>query len=214
MKRMRRLLALAAATSAALPALAMPIGLRTAVWGVSASNGRAAVARLLPETSNAAVIEETLAGFSDKAVEANISDDSEYEEFREWAVDSGARADALTNSPAVWLSFATGSPVLVSEPQEGDLTIDEVSAMDEDGKIEIVFSLEDVAIDRQALEARLKSIFGVVGGTELDESTFTESNLAFSLAPTDDGRVKATVTPKKDAGGKPPAAFFMRVKVK
>ena len=214
MKRTIKMLLVAAATSAALPALAMPIGLRTAVWGVSASNGRAAVARLLPETSNAAVIEETLAGFSDKAVEANISDDSEYEEFREWAVDSGARADALTNSPTVWLSFATGSPVLVSEPQEGDLTIDEVSAMDEDGKIEIVFSLEDVAIDRQALENRLKSIFGVVGGTALDESAFSEDNLAFSLSPTDDGRVKATVTPKKDAGGNAPTTFFMRVKVK
>ena len=214
MKRTLKKLVFAAATGAALQMMAMPIGLRTAVWGVSSSNGRTAVARLLPETGSAAEIEETLAGFNDKAVGANIADDSEYEEFREWALESGARVEALTNSPTAWLSFATGSPVLVAEPQEGDLVIDEVSAMDEDGKIEIVFSLEDVTIDRQALEARLKSIFGVVGSTTLDESEFSEANLALSLTPTEDGRVKATITPKKDAGGNAPTTFFMRVKVK
>lgn len=214
MKRTLKKLVFAAATGAALQMMAMPIGLRTAVWGVSASNGRTAVARLLPETDSAAEIEESLAGFSDKAVEANITNDSEYEEFREWALDSGARVEALTNSPTAWLSFAAGSPVLVAEPQEGDLTIDDISSMDEDGKIEMVFSLEDVTIDRQALESRLKSVFEVVGGTTLDESKFSEANLALSLLPTDDGRVKATVTPKKDAGGNAPSTFFMRVKVK
>lgn len=214
MRQTLKSILLVAVTVAAFPMMAMPIGLRTAVWGVSSSNGRTAVARLLPETGSAVEIEETLAGFSDKAVEANITDDSEYEEFREWALESGARVEALTNSPTAWLSFATGSPVLVAEPQEGDLTIDDVSSMDEDGKIEIVFSLEDVTIDRQALEARLKSIFGVVGSTTLDASKFSEANLGLSLAPTDDGRVRATITPNRDAGGDAPSTFFMRVKIK
>ncbi len=214
MKRMYMILALAAATSATLPVLAMPVGLRTAVWGVSVSNRRTAVARLLPKTSNTAVIEEALGGFNDKAVEANIKNASEYEEFREWAIESGVRDYALTNSPTAWLSFAVGSPALVASPQAGDLTIDEATPITGSGKADFVFSLDKVAIGQNAQEARLKSVFSVVGGTDLDPSGFSESNLTFTLAPTGDGRVKATVTPKKDSGGNAPPSFFMRVKMK
>ena len=48
MKQIHKILMLAAMAGAALPVSAMPIGLRTAVWGVSSANGRAAVGRLLP----------------------------------------------------------------------------------------------------------------------------------------------------------------------
>ena len=214
MTRKTNLLVLAAAAIAAMPALAMPIGLRTAVWGISASNGRSAVARLLPAAGSTAEIGEVLGGFSDPAVAANIANDSDYGEFREWALESGARVEALTNSPATWLSFAVGAPALLAEPKAGDLAIDDVSPMGEDGNVELVFSLEDVAIDKHADEARLKSVFGVVGDPAMNETKFTEDNLAYSLSPTDDGRVRATVTPKKDSGGRAPDSFFMRVKMK
>ena len=214
MTRKTNLLVLAAAAIAAMPALAMPIGLRTAVWGISASNGRSAVARLLPAAGSTAEIGEVLGGFSDPAVAANIANDSDYGEFREWALESGARVEALTNSPTTWLSFAVGAPALLAEPKAGDLAIDDVSPMGEDGNVELVFSLEDVAIDKHADEARLKSVFGVVGDPAMNETKFTEDNLAYSLSPTDDGRVRATVTPKKDSGGRAPDSFFMRVKMK
>ena len=214
MKQIHKILMLAAMAGAALPVSAMPIGLRTAVWGVSSANGRAAVGRLLPETESSAEIKVVLKEFSDETVAANITDHSEYEEFREWALETGARADVLTASTTAYLSFATGSPVLVAEPQDGDLVIDEVSSIGADGTIEMVFSLADVEIGHQAFGERLKTIFSVVGVKTIDEGAFSDANLTFSLIPMDDGRVKAVVAPKKDENGKVPSAFFMKVKVK
>ena len=214
MKQIHKILMLAALAGAALPASAMPIGLRTAVWGVSGANGRAAVGRLLPETDSTSEIKAALNDFSDKTVAANITDNSTYEEFREWALESGARADTLAASSAAWLSFASGSPVLVGAPKNGDLVIDEVSPAGPDGAIEMIFSLADVEIGQQALEERLKTVFGVVGAKTLNGGVFSDANLTFSLTPTDDGRVKAVVTPKRNADGNAPNAFFMKVKVK
>ena len=214
MKQIHKILMLAALAGAALPASAMPIGLRTAVWGVSGANGRAAVSRLLPETESSTEIKVVLKEFSDETVAANITDNSTYEEFREWALESGARADTLAASSTAWLSFASGSPVLVGAPKNGDLVIDEVSPAGPDGAIEMIFSLADVEIGQQALEARLKTVFGVVGAKTLNGGAFSDANLAFSLTPTDDGRVKAVVTPKRNADGNAPNAFFMKVKVK
>ena len=214
MKQIHKILMLAALAGAALPASAMPIGLRTAVWGVSGANGRAAVGRLLPETDSTSEIKAALNDFSDKTVTANITDNSTYEEFREWALETGARADVLTASTTAYLSFATGSPVLVAEPQDGDLVIDEVSPAGADGTIEMIFSLAEVEIGHQAFGERLKTIFSVVGAKTIDEGAFSDANLTFSLIPMDDGRVKAVVAPKKDENGKVPSAFFMKVKVK
>ena len=214
MKQIHKILMLAVLAGAALPASAMPIGLRTAIWGVSSANGRAAVGRLLPETDSTSEIKAALNDFSDKTVAANITDNSTYEEFREWALESGARADTLAASSAAWLSFASGSPVLVGAPKNGDLVIDEVSPAGPDGAIEMIFSLADVEIGQQALETRLKTVFGVVGAKTIDEGAFSDANLAFSLTPTDDGRVKAVVMPKRNADGNAPNAFFMKVKVK
>lgn len=214
MKQIHKILMLAVLAGAALPASAMPIGLRTAVWGVSGANGRAAVGRLLPETDSTSEIKAALNDFSDKTVAANITDNSTYEEFREWALESGARADTLAASSAAWLSFASGSPVLVGAPKNGDLVIDEVSPAGADGTIEMIFSLADVEIGHQAFGERLKTIFSVVGAKTIDDGAFSDANLTFSLIPMDDGRVKAVVAPKKDENGKVPSAFFMKVKVK
>lgn len=210
MKRILTIIALLVAGGVS----AMPIGLRTAAWSVSAANGRAAVATLLPESGGETQISDALASFEDESVSANIAGDVEaYEEFREWALGSGARADVLSASPTAWLSFATFSPVLVAEPQDGDLAIDEAQ-MGEDGKIEAVFSLDGVHVNQAAQEERLKSVFGVSGASVLDETQFSADNLTLSLSPTGDGRVKATVLPKSDASNGLPKEFFMKVKVK
>jgi hypothetical protein len=78
----------------------------------------------------------------------------------------------------------------------------------------MIFSLADVEIGQQALEERLKTVFGVVGAKTLNGGAFSDANLTFSLTPTDDGRVRAVVTPKKDADGNAPSTFFMKVKMK
>ena len=61
-----------------------------------------------------------------------------------------------------------------------------------------------------AAEARLKTVFGVEGADTLNESAFSSDNVGLALAPTGDGRLKATVTPPVDAGD----AYFMRLKVR
>lgn len=216
MKRIFVIMALGVvATIATLPLGAMPIGIRTAAWSVSAANAHAALAAALPEDpASAAEMADKLAAFADESVAANIADEEEYSDFRDWVLESGARVDTLTNSPTVYLSFATGSVGLLPMPEDGDLVVDDVKTLGEAGKVEMVFSLEDVTIDKDALEARLKSVFGVVGAAMLDETKFSDENLAVTLAPTEDGRVKATITPKTGTNGNTPAAFFMKVKVK
>lgn len=216
MKRIFVMIALGAvATGATLPLGAMPIGMRTAAWSVSAANAHAALSAALPEElSSAEEMSQKLAAFSDESVAANIADEEEYSDFREWALESGARVDTLTNSPTVYLSFATGSSGLLPMPEEGDLVVEEVMPLVDDGKVEMVFSLENVTVDKAALEARLKAVFGVIGAAALDETKFSDANLAVILTPTDDGKVKATITPKKDTNGNTPETFFMKVKMK
>ena len=203
------------ATSATLPLDAMPIGMRTAAWSVSAANAHAAIAAALPEEpADAVEMSQKLAAFADESVVANIADDEEYSDFRDWAFESGARLDALTNSPTAYLSFATGCAGLLPLPEDGDLVVDEVKPIGEDGKLEMVFSLADAVVDKAALESRLKAVFGVAGAATLDETKFSEANLSVALAPTEDGRVRATITPKKGTNGNKPTAFFMKVKMK
>lgn len=213
MKQMLSILVLVAATSAAIPAMAMPIGLRTAVWGVSAANGRAAVANLLPENGGDAGINVTIGNFSDPSLAANIANAADYAAFREWALASGERADALAASPTAWLSFATDSSSLVAEPKDGDLVINQFFPPGADGKAGLVFSLQTVAVGKDALPSRLQTVFGVVGAETLETSAFSARGLSYSLSPTGDGRVRAVVEPGKDASGSAPASLFLRVKM-
>lgn len=216
MARILATIALGAVATSVTPTLcAMPIGMRTAAWGVSAASARAALAAALPETpAGAEEISQKLAAFSDEAVAENIASVEEYADFRDWVLASGARVDTLTNSPTAYLSFATGSAGLIALPEEDDLVVDEVKPLGPDGKLEMVFSLEDVTVDKAAVESRLKSVFGVIGAATLDATKFSCENLAVSLSPTEDGRVKATITPQKETNGDAPSAFFMKVKMK
>lgn len=208
---MRRVAISVAAFTALTAAHAMPLGVRTAVWGVAICNAKSEVARLLPDPveCDESQISEVLAGFSDPSIGGYVTNKTEYSEFREWAIGSGARSDALASSHMAWKSYAMDLPALVAIPQDGDLVIDDVS-ISADGKMEAIFSLEDAAIGSAALDARLKTVFGVDGAATPDFDAFSSDNVGLTLTPTGDGRVKATVTPPPDAGD----TFFMRVKVK
>lgn len=190
----------------------MPLGLRTAVWSVAADNGqniRTEVEQLLPADCEESQLPETLAAFSDLLVVGNITNKAEYTEFREWALDSGVRADALAGSQMTWRSFALNVSGLVAEPEDGDLVIDGI-ALGADGQMEVVFSLAGANVGNAALETRLKAVFGVEGSASLDEGSFSDRNVGISLSPTGDGRIKATVTTPNSIGG----SYFLRVKTK
>ena len=206
---MRRLVLLAALGVAAA-ANGMPLGLRTAAWGIAPANRRAAVEAVFPALgaeATAGDVAAALNGAADGALADNIADAGEYAAFREWAKYAGAAA--VKSSGTAWLSFAVGAPGLVPPPQEGDLVIDDV-AVAPDGRLKAVFSLDGVDIGSDAVESRLKTVFSVEGATTLQKDAFSGKDIGLSLAPTGDGRVRARVTPPTNAGN----TYFMRVKMK
>ena len=190
-------------------ACAMPLGLRTAVWGGSAANRLSAVEAAFPALGDEATTKEVsavLSGAADPALAENIADVDEYAEFREWA--KYANATEVKDSVTAWLSFALGSTGIVPEPREGSLSIDEVSVMD-DGSLEVVFSLDGVNVGDEALERRLKTVFGVEDATTLSESAFSVNETDLKLSSKGDGRISAIVAPPKDKD-----TYFVRVKIK
>lgn len=192
---------------------AMPLGLRTAIWNVAAANGRSVrteMERLLPADCEESQLPEVMEAFSDLMLVSHITNKTEYTEFRDWALDSGERADALAGSQTAWKSFAMALSSLALAPKDGDLKIDAISPSEEAGKIDIVFSLRNASVGVAAAEERLKAVFGVEGTATLDKNAFSSSGMSMSFAPTGDGRIKATVVPPTDAGN----SFFMRVKMK
>ena len=200
--------ALCVVALAASTAGAMPVGVRLAMMGRAAALAVQDV--VFPELSQDASpdqVADALGGASDPALVANIITVADYVGFRDWA--SSVGATTVKTSGTAWLSYALGAAAVVPMPQDGDLAIDDVS-VGTDGKLDAVVSLEGVTISPAALEARLKTVLGVEGSTELDEATFSSDNVGLTLVPTGDGRVRATVTPPAHAGD----TYFMRVKVK
>ena len=193
---------------------AMPLGLRTAVWNIAAANGRTELEQLLPAGCEESQLAEIMEAFSDPLLVAHVTNKTVYAEFREWALGSGARADALTSSQMAWKSFALAAAVLAAMPDVGDLMIDEINLDGEEDTVEIVFSLDNVRIGQAALEERLKTVFGVEGATTPNKGAFSSESLSLSLSPTDDGRVKAIIEPRREEYGRPPPSFFMRVNMK
>lgn len=81
-------------------------------------------------------------------------------------------------------------------------------------KLSFVLAIDGVdigggAVTDETLNENLKKVLGVEGATELDESAFSPEGLVVTLERTEDGKLKAKVTPE----GAPPK-FFIRVKVK
>lgn len=194
---------------AGLSAGAMPVGVRLAMQG-RMSSIQTAPGSAFPELdSGASAIEVAAAldGATDDALAENISDAEAYSQFRAWASSVGAANVKASNT--AWMSYALGATTVLPLPKEGDLAIDDI-ALGDDGKLEAVVSLDGVYVNSAALEARLKTIFGVEGATTLDESAFSSDNVGLSLEPTGDGRVRAVVTPPPDVD----KSYFMRMKVK
>lgn len=217
MKTMSSILPVLAISFLAMSIQAMPLGLRTAMWHVSSANNRSAVAKLLPEDCLESEIPAVLEPFADWALGGYITNKTEYADFREWAINSGANVEDLTSSQTAWMSFALNATGLMAAVKNGDLKIDSIEPSDVAGGFDIVFSLAHADVGRSAIEARLKALFEVEGATALSpddgktvDDLFSSDNIGLSLVPTGDGRVKATVSPPAGADN----LFFMRVKLK
>ena len=193
----------------AMSVQAMPLGLRTAMWHVSSANNRSAVSRLLPADCQEADIPTVLELFADFSLGGYITNKTEYADFRDWAINSGATIGDLTSSQTAWMSFALNASGLMTAVKNGDLKIDSIAPSDTAGMFDIVFSLANANVGSAAIEARLKTLFGVEGATSLDKNSFAQTPLTFSLSPTVDGRIKATVAPEGA-----PTSFFLCVKVR
>ena len=220
------LLAVLAATAAAQ---AMPLGLRTAMWGVASANRRAVADEAFPElgeTATAAEIAAALDGAADGALAANIADAADYDDFRNWA--RGVGAAAVKASGTAWLSFALDVGALVEkELTDEDITIEsfdmnasggaDVGAMGSSRPtLSLKFAVDGVTVGTAAIGERLNTVLTIEGADELKESAFSSDNLTVSLVPTGDGRVRATVIRRGEGGaaGPSPDSFFLRVKMK
>ena len=192
-----------------LSAGAMPVGVRMAMLGRAAVLSAASDSGFpeLDSQATPASVSEALSGATDGALSENITDVEAYSEFRAWAATVGTANVKASNT--AWMSYALGVAELVPVPEEGDLVIDDTQ-VGEDGKLEAVFSLDGVHVSNAALEERLKTVFGVEGSAELDRTKFSPDNIVLVLEPTDDGRVRATVTPPPESEG----SFFILIKVK
>ena len=165
----------------------------------------------LPEAGGDDDVALALGGV-DPSLANRIATKADYEALCEWAQrleDAGAATKSTAcTAPTAFLSFALDAPCLVGEPQQGDLKVEALDGAS-GGALEAVVSLDGVTIGSRAAEARLKQIFDVVGGAELDEDGFSADAVSLSLSPTADGKVKVSVVPKAQSG-----RFFMRVRVK
>ena len=110
---------------------AMPLGLRTAMWGVARAGGAAADAEddpipELPPSASSSEVADALSGSVDAGLVANIVSGEVYVAYHGWVQDvtnaTAASAVAIKGSPHAWLSFALGADALI----EGELTSDDV----------------------------------------------------------------------------------------
>ena len=204
---------------------AMPLGLRTAMWGVARAGGAAADAEddPIPELSpsaSASEVAEALSGSADESLVANIVSGEVYVAYHGWVQDvtntTVASAVAIKGSPHAWLSFALGADALIDgELTSDDVKIESFTPSTVDGAFEFVVSVKDVnigggAVAEAILKENLKKVFGLEGAATLDLGAFSSENIDISFEAPVDGKARFTAKPPAGAG----SSFFMRVKVK
>jgi len=221
---MRRML-LFAALVAWLAADAMPLGLRTAAWGVAPGNRRAAVEAVFPTLGDKATaldVSDALSEVTDEALAENITDANEYAEFREWA--KYTDATAVKASSTAWMSYALGADALIGkEITSNDVhvagfgVVNDGSALGTTRPASFAFevAIDGVnigggAVNEAVLKENLKKVLGVEGAATLSPGAFSSDNISIVFDAPANGKARFTVTPPADAGN----AYFMRVKVK
>ena len=227
---MRRSLLLLATLAAGVAADAMPIGLRTATWGIAAANRRTAVDAVFPalgDMATTADVASALDGAADGALAGNITDAAAYAAFREWAKSAGAAA--VKGSGMAWLSYALGADAPIGKAiTSNDVRIVSFWVADggSSGTAHPVSFVFEVAIDgvnigegavaESVLKENLKKVLGIEGATTLTPGAFSSDNIDITFDAPVNGKARFTATRRMGdhASGHPGDSFFMRVKVK
>jgi len=208
---------------------AMPLGLRTAMWGMARARGSAAggeddpIPALGADASPEAVA-VALDGSRDGGLAENIGDATCYRAYYDWARGvtnaTATSAWAIKQSPRAWRSFALGADALIARDiASNDVHIVSFEPSADTGRPPCPFVFE-VAIDgvnigggvvaAEMLKANLKKVFEVEGASTLEEGMFTTDNIEITFDAPANGRARFAATPPVNAG----KVFFMRVKVK
>ena len=173
----------------------------------------------LGENATAEDVASILGGVADGKLKANIADPEGYANFRAWLESKGIDHKNVTKSLFAWLSYALDTAGLITDGlKEGDLVIDGFGNGAEDGKFELVASVDGISVGDGATDANLRKVFDIEGTSAImrangAEDGFSADNVEISVAEPSGGKVKFTVTPKVE-GGKTPDRFFFKVKMK
>lgn len=222
---MRRLV-MFAALGLAFAAQAMPLGLRTAMWGVARAGGGGAAAEddpipALPADAAADAVAAALSGSRDARLAENIRDASDYAAYYGWVggvtnapdVDAGA----VKSSPSAWLSFALGSDRLIDRdilPEDVRIVSFDAGSGDAKGALSFEVAIDGVEIGggqvaMETLKANLKKVLGVEGSTSLEPEAFSSDGIELSIGEPDNGRARFTVQAPENTGD----VYFMRVTI-
>ena len=186
-----------------------------------------AVTDPIPEIVSDTDVETALTGSADVNLTANITNATQYTDYRAWALsvtNGTTTAQMIKESTRTWLSYALGADALIGkEITSNDVRIVAFEAANGDGgamgSSRPTFAFE-VAIDGinigggsvavETLKENLKKVLGVEGAATLSSGVFSSDNIDITFDAPVDGKARFTVTPPVDAGN----SFFMRVKVK
>ena len=196
---------------------AMPLGLRTAMWGIAPANRRTDTEMVFPALDSEATPEDVASVLStsvDSALAENIDHAADYAVFREWAKYRGATM--VKASESAWLSFALGADALVGrELTAEDVKIESFNPVADISKFEFIVSIKDVNIGggtvaEETLKRNLKKVIRVEGAPTLASEAFSSDNIEITFDAPVDGKARFTATPPSNTGN----SFFMRVKIK
>ena len=223
---MRRLVISAAALGLAFAAQAMPLGLRTAMWGVARAGGGGASAEddpipALPADAAADAVAAALSGSRDVRLAENIRYASDYAAYYGWVGGvtnaPDVYASAVKSSPYAWLSFALGADRLIDRdivPEDVRIVSFDAGSGDAKGALSFEVAIDGVEIGggqvaMETLKANLKKVLGVEGSTSLEPEAFSSDGIELSIGEPDNGRARFTVQAPENAGD----VYFMRVTI-
>ena len=164
----------------------------------------------LPDNPTSEDVSNALEDAADFMLSDKIKTVAKYTAYRQWIIDKSLSHKSTKSSPNAWLAYALDAPELISKDSAVDKDDFQVDKLDlPDGmtsNLDFTFGLNEVVIGE---ESELDEVFTIEGSETLDDSSFSTNGLQVTYDRTEDGKVKATITPPV---GK--TTYFMRVKVK
>lgn len=132
---------------------------------------------------------------------------TEYQKFINWIEYNGIKQEDMKHSPNAWFSYALDSVDLVKQKNSlsnNDIKINDFSTYNgSNNSYNLVFGVDGVHIGGNA---QIDDVFNIVGAENLCELGLLQDTIDKQFINTNDGFIKAIVTPKND-----PSTFFFRV---